>query len=965
MFKFINILIFIFLTLIFSCQKTANDVYIRKANISFECKKAFALISLEKETEKIVLSNKAISQKNKLIDKKEIVTEHPLRDTIEDLKAIRSYLIKKDAISQVDRKISELKVIVEKENREKTDKQQKKLSDQNKGAQNIVSNSIPQTKENFRTAVRPAKVSDGKNNYKISEKLTIKLKQIDKEVVYQKKPNLNQDELDDIDNLIDEVDGDADYAFADSTISGLSYDLDLAMRENLYGDKKELAHRVLKKKSTEKIIQKSVNNEKTLLEEPQIENEFNFIAREEKSTGENEKENILARLEEITVENFKNSQIVNGDNYDREVEEEQFDIIADRIKREIPELVLSKSEKLDRLISENNIILKPIISADDFKERLREDREDLRGAVSKNKDDIIAQKNKNNKFEKVILASAENVLSDSTRREKHGNGLQKKEISLSGNIIIPHTSHEYSNGYIELSTLNSLGKDGYPHDYPKNKTISLPIKGAKVVPFKISDFPSGKEQYLVAEIFPAEISTNYKEEDNKMFLGFPEKNPLLLTGDINDIKITFPKLVNREVTDSTGKIFIINNKMDGSENNKENFNSEVFVNNSAISSSLKNAEVAVLGTNIKTYTDENGVFSVPIKSNLSGTIYEILGRGFYPTVFSTCSSSDNNFPVYTLTKIDEYIDLLKQFKLEQLEDRGIILGKLISKDSVEGIDVDLSTIDTDGPFYFNKEGELDFNLEKTSSDGRFVYFNVTKGLKIIGPHIKKEELPGGVVNVFAETISHIEIDIDNRVELEGIVINAFKKENENRVKNAEVSIIGAPNEDTVMTDEKGYFKITSLRAINNLNTIEVSKEGFPVTRITTCLRSNGYIEIYIFPYDDFTSKKDIKEDGLRSLLEEHGFKQDPSKAMVMGSIMHGGELTINISDSDNSQIVYFDEAGNINLDRKKTAPIDGNFIILNVPPGQQNIMAYDSKGELRHYFTIRSSESIINSVFSY
>ena len=85
----------------------------------------------------------------------------------------------------------------------------------------------------------------------------------------------------------------------------------------------------------------------------------------------------------------------------------------------------------------------------------------------------------------------------------------------------------------------------------------------------------------------------------------------------------------------------------------------------------------------------------------------------------------------------------------------------------------------------------------------------------------------------------------------------------------------------------------------------------------------------------------------------------------MGSIMRGGSLTLDIPDADRAKIVYFDPRGNIDLSRKSTSPIDGNFLILNVPVGQRNIISYDEKGNIRNYFTIRSGGSIISSVTSY
>jgi hypothetical protein len=365
--------------------------------------------------------------------------------------------------------------------------------------------------------------------------------------------------------------------------------------------------------------------------------------------------------------------------------------------------------------------------------------------------------------------------------------------------------------------------------------------------------------------------------------------------------------------------------------------------------------VKIRGRKEASRTDRNGNFSLDIPS-VNGTVFlEFLKNGYHPSLYSFNSSEGATGIRVQLASRDAVEQMARRMGLRQLGSKGAFVGKVLQAGKIiRGATVQ-TNLKAEGPYYFNEDGIITSDLKNTTSDGRFIYFNLDPGsgymeVATAGDPVSPFSLSivegGEMVSKDLQIVSgSLKGRIFNPVDGSGKLLP---------IAGARIKIEGSS--DWINTDSYGAFSLGPLKWIKGESvSLEFSSEKYNNHKylIQPKAQSAG-LNLYAFPANY-----------LGRLAQSMDVDLDSSAGIVMGKVSN---LSVRIDAlADHSAVnsakdFYFDSKGKLRGSHTMTDSRYGTYTIFNVPKGRALLQGNDSQGILRYSEAIISNGATISVI---
>lgn len=357
--------------------------------------------------------------------------------------------------------------------------------------------------------------------------------------------------------------------------------------------------------------------------------------------------------------------------------------------------------------------------------------------------------------------------------------------------------------------------------------------------------------------------------------------------------------------------------------------------------------VKVRGRKDATRSAADGSFSIELQQ-LKGTLYlEFLKAGFHPMVVPVNVSERNELTVEMASR--EAIEkLASSLGVRQASTKGVFLGKIAQK----GASAQLS-LKADGPYYFSDAGYPEAEKRGTSSDGRFLFFNVEPGAGYAELQVQGDSVaPFQISFVEGGEFVHKQIQLSTG-KIKGRLFNPIQAAGRLApMPGARVRIEGASESTT--TDSYGAFSIGPMKyAKGEELSLEVSAEKFynHKYRVRTIERE---LNLFAFPAQY-----------VNRLATSMDVSLDPYSAIILGKVSGASVRMDALSDhspSNSAKDFYFDQKGSLLGSHQMTDPRFGTYIIFNVPRGRTLLQGNDAGGVARYSDAVSLSASSVTVV---
>ena len=365
--------------------------------------------------------------------------------------------------------------------------------------------------------------------------------------------------------------------------------------------------------------------------------------------------------------------------------------------------------------------------------------------------------------------------------------------------------------------------------------------------------------------------------------------------------------------------------------------------------------VKVRGRREAARTDKNGVFSLSVP-RARGTIYlEFLKAGYHPAIVPVPAGMANEIDVQLASR--EAIDRLASLMgTHQLSTKGVFIGKAAQADGagLKGMTVSMS-LRAEGPYYFTEEGFPAVGRKSTSSDGRFLFFNIEPGAGYVESSVNGESIvPFPIASVEGGELN-IKTLVPTTGSLKGRLFNPVIKTGAlAAVAGARVRLEGSI--EWTSTDAFGAFSLGSLKWIKGESVVmEFSAEKFNNHRYAIDLsKQKDPVSLFAFPASY-----------IRRLAHSMDVDLDPYAGIVFGKAVGPSMRMDALADHSNvngAKDFYFDGQGRLKGSHTMTDPRYGTYVIFNVPKGRSMLQGSDGNGRLRYADSVVVNPSTVTII---
>lgn len=365
--------------------------------------------------------------------------------------------------------------------------------------------------------------------------------------------------------------------------------------------------------------------------------------------------------------------------------------------------------------------------------------------------------------------------------------------------------------------------------------------------------------------------------------------------------------------------------------------------------------VKVRGRKEATRTDKDGRFSLEL-AKVSGTIFlELLKPGYHPTIVPV--NADNPKPVSAQLASREAIERMAGLMgAHQGTLKGVFIGQAAGADGkgLRGFTAEMS-LRAEGPFYFTEQGFPTSEKKQTTSDGRFIFFNVEPGTGYVETSLNGENIAPFQISFVEGGELSLKTLVAESGQVKGRLFNPVSANGKLLpVAGARVRLEGSS--EWVTTDSFGAFSVGAAKWIRGEKAaLEFSAEKFNNHRYTIDFaKHKEALNLYAFPANY-----------IRRLARTMDVDLDPYTGIVFGKAS-GPALRMDAladhSTVNGAKDFYFDGAGRLRSSHNMTDPRYGTYVIFNVPKGRSLLQGNDGNGKLRLSDSIVSNPSSVTVV---
>ena len=367
--------------------------------------------------------------------------------------------------------------------------------------------------------------------------------------------------------------------------------------------------------------------------------------------------------------------------------------------------------------------------------------------------------------------------------------------------------------------------------------------------------------------------------------------------------------------------------------------------------------VKIRGRKESVRTDKEGKFSLELAQKIKGVLtLEVLKSGYFPIIvnYNLEQTSDLNIELASRDAIDQ---IAQANNVRQLSSLGVLIGKVASnkESGTKGVVAQMN-LRAEGPFYF-EDGFPNRDLKSSSSDGRFIFFNVEPGVGQLDTSINGETLlplPLSFVEG-GQLVQKNLVPVMGKISGRVFTPVQTKEGRLNPISAARVHFMGET--DSATTDSLGSFTLGPIKYFKGEPvTVEVSVEKFYSHRFTIKQldKITDPMNLYVFPAAYINKLASSVEVSLNS-----------NSAIILGKISGLGARVDAMSEHstvNTAKDFYFDYKGHLRGSHTHTDPRFGTYVIFNVPRGGTLLQGNDSSGHLIYSDTIETSSSTVHVV---
>lgn len=525
-----------------------------------------------------------------------------------------------------------------------------------------------------------------------------------------------------------------------------------------------------------------------------------------------------------------------------------------------------------------------------------------------------------------------------TRKDETPLEDQSKDWMVRGKVIGKATAEK---GHFEVGAFAKIDQDGMPVGYPAAQ---------KILPSGITDFSLRIPKKLDRAYIFGEFVSNKTGKRSLL-----SSNQTVWNRNQNgNVEFRFGS------TDTVSSIAAANMPNVSSSNSFEAGKmkisgtvSTLFVKSGSIPQ--EDVVVKVRGRKEATRTDSSGRFQLDVPA-ATGTIYlEFLKAGYHPSLYSIRSKEAATGIQVQIASRDAVDQLARRLGHRQLTAKGVYFGKISkSGNSLKGSTVQLS-LKAEGPYYFNEDGVIDRQLKSTTSDGRFLFFNVEPGSGVVEVSDSGEAVaPFSLSVVEGGELSFRELSLVAG-SIKGRVFNPVDGTGKLLpISGARMKIEGSS--EWTNSDSYGAFHLGPLRMV----------KGEPISLEFSSEKYNNH-RYLVFPNEDPLGLNlfAFPANYLGRLAQSMDIDLDSTAGIVMGKVSN---LSVRIdaladhSPVNSAKDFYFDSRGKLRGSHTATDSRYGTYVIFNVPKGRTLLQGIDSSGSLRYSETVVSSGATISVI---
>lgn len=366
--------------------------------------------------------------------------------------------------------------------------------------------------------------------------------------------------------------------------------------------------------------------------------------------------------------------------------------------------------------------------------------------------------------------------------------------------------------------------------------------------------------------------------------------------------------------------------------------------------------VKVRGRKESARTDKTGAFRLEIP-RVTGTIFlEFLKAGYHPSLVAVPSSENGRVVNVEIASRDAVDQIARRMGVRQITSKGVFFGKAAGKDgeALKGLSLSMNT-KADGPFYFGDNGVPTSGLKATTSDGRFLFFNVEPGTGFVDSNLNGEPIAPFVLSTVeggefvAKSLSPLSGSIKGRL------FNPVTSQGHlSPVAGARLRIEGSS--DWSNTDSYGAFSIGPLKWMKGERvSIEFSASKYNNHRyLMVPEEKKDALNLFAFPANY-----------LARLGASMDLDIDSYAGIVMGKVSNMSVRIDAMADHsavNSARDFYFDSMGKLRGSHSMTDPRFGTYVIFNVPKGRTLLQGNDGNGVLRYSDSVISSPASISII---
>jgi hypothetical protein len=366
--------------------------------------------------------------------------------------------------------------------------------------------------------------------------------------------------------------------------------------------------------------------------------------------------------------------------------------------------------------------------------------------------------------------------------------------------------------------------------------------------------------------------------------------------------------------------------------------------------------IKVRGRKDSTRTNKDGSFHLEIPRVKGSINLEFMKAGYNPSVVSVPANSDGVEVKVELASREAVEQVARMLGIRQITSKGVFLGKAINADGsgLKGLSV-RSSVKAEGPFYFTDEGFPSTSRKATSTDGRFIYFNLDSGTGYMEASLSGEPIaPFQFSTVEGGEMVMKEL-VPETGSIRGRLFNPVSMGARLQpLPGARVRVEGGA--EFAVTDSYGAFTVGPMKWMRGERVfLEMSAEKFNNHRFSIIPGTQkAGLNLYAFPAV-YISR----------LAESMDVDIDPYAGVVMGKVT-GGSVRIDAladhSPINGAKDFYFDAKGKLRGSHTMTDPHFGTYAIFNVPKGRTILQGNDSAGTLRYSESVVSSPSSVSVI---